>query len=153
MVIQTQPTETPSTEKSLAEVGLPSYLPPEEATPTERAGAIREGLPAESFDWLKDQLKLTAAGLADVVQISRRTASRRKKEGRLKPGESERILRLVRIYQRATEVFGSREEAVGWMKEDNYALGGESPLQFADTEPGARRVRQLLGQIEHGVLS
>lgn len=153
MTIQTQPLESSSAETSSADVRLPSYLPPAEATPADRADAIREGLPAESFDWLKDKLELTGAELADVVQISRRTASRRKKKGHFKPGESERILRLIRIYQRATEVYGSREEATAWLKEENYALGDESPLQFADTEPGARRVRQLLGQIEHGVLS
>jgi uncharacterized protein (DUF2384 family) len=25
------------------------------------------------------------------------------------------------------------------------------PVKFADTEPGARRVERLLGQIEHGI--
>ena len=42
-------------------------------------------------------------------------------------------------------------DARAWMHAPNMALGDEPPLQFADTEPGARRVDQLLGQIEHGV--
>jgi putative toxin-antitoxin system antitoxin component (TIGR02293 family) len=140
---------TETTQKDLS----PSYLPSDEAGPGESARLIREGLPAEAFEWLKDELGLTVGTLGDIVHISRRTASRRKKEGRLKPDESERVLRVIRIYQRAAEVLGSREEAREWLQEQNYALGEETPLQFADTEPGARRVRQLLGQIEHGIVS
>lgn len=134
-------------------VTLPPYLPSSDAPPTESAEAIREGLPAEAFGWLKEALGLTAEALAGVVHISRRTVSRRKKEGRLKPGESERVLRLIRIYQRAAHVLGGRDDARDWLQEENYALGGETPLHFADTEPGARRVEQLLGQIERGVLA
>jgi len=114
---------------------------------------IRDGLPAEAFGWLKDELDLRADQLARVVHISPRTASRRKNEGQLKPDESERVLRLVRLYQRATDVLGGREEARNWLTEPNYALGDDTPLQFADTEPGARRVEQLLGQIEHGIVA
>ena len=132
---------------------LPSYLPEPEAPATQRAEAIRDGLPAEAFDWLKAELGLTAEELAGIVHIPRRTVSRRKKEGRFKPGESERVLRLIRLYKQAVQVLGSRTEACSWMQEDNYALGGEAPLKFADTEPGARQVEQLLGQIEHGVIT
>jgi putative toxin-antitoxin system antitoxin component (TIGR02293 family) len=132
---------------------LPPYLPSDDASPRETIEAIREGLPAEAFDWLKEELHLTAAELAEVVHISPRTISRRKKEGRLQPDESDRILRLVRLLQRATDVFGSPDDAREWMQEPNFALGDDTPLQFADTEPGARRVERLLGQIEHGIIT
>lgn len=132
---------------------LPSFLPEGEASPAEAIETIREGLPVEAFDWLKDELGLTVAELSDVAHISRRTVSRRKQEGRLKTDESERILRLIRLYRRAADVLGGAEEAKDWMREPNFALGEETPLRFADTEPGARRVEQLLGQIEHGVVT
>jgi len=130
---------------------LPSYLPAPEDAPRETIEAIREGLPAEALSWLKDRLDLTADQLAGLVHVSRRTMSRRKNEGRLKPDESERVLRLIRLYRRAAEVLGGPEEATEWLRENNFALGEETPLEFADTEPGARRVEQLLGQIEHGI--
>ena len=132
-------------------IELPSYLPASEDTPRQAVEAIREGLPAEALGWLKQNLDLTAEELAGVIHVSRRTMSRRKKEGRLKPDESERALRLIRLYRRAVEVLGGRTEATGWLREENFALGGETPLEFADTEPGARRVEHLLGQIEHGI--
>jgi len=132
---------------------LPAYLPSGAASPRQTIEAIREGLPAEAFDWLKSELGLTAGELARVVHVSRRTISRRKKDGVLKPDESERVLRLIRLYQRAAEVLGGRDEARAWMQESNFALGDDTPLRFADTEPGARRVEQLLGQIEHGIIT
>jgi putative toxin-antitoxin system antitoxin component (TIGR02293 family) len=143
------PSETAPTDELL----LPSYLPKRDASAMQRAEVIRDGLPAEAFDWLKAELDLTTTDLADVVHIPRRTVSRRKKEGRFKSGESERVLRLIRLYQRAVQVLGGREEARKWMQEDNYALGAETPLDFADTEPGARWVERLLGQIDHGIVT
>ncbi|MCS4122660.1 type II RES/Xre toxin-antitoxin system antitoxin [Salinibacter ruber] len=138
-------------QRSTETISLPSYLPASEEPATETVEAIREGLPAEVLGWLKERLGLTAEELAGVIHISRRTMSRRKKEGRLKPDESERAVRLIRLYRRAAEVLGGPEEATEWLREENFALGGETPLGFADTEPGARRVERLLGQIEHGI--
>lgn len=132
---------------------LPPYLPSDESDPQAVVAAIREGLPSDAFDWLQQELELTVRELADVVHIARRTVSRRKKEGQLKPDESERVLRLIRLYQQAATVLGSPDEARAWMQEPNFALGDATPLHFADTEPGARRVEQLLGQIEHGIVT
>jgi putative toxin-antitoxin system antitoxin component (TIGR02293 family) len=142
---------TTSAQRPTETTDLPSYLPGAEEAPRQTVDAIREGLPVEAFDWLKEKLGLTAEELAAVMHVSRRTMSRRKKEGTLKPGESERALRLIRLYRRAAEVLGGPEEAAGWLREENFSLGGETPLEFADTEPGARRVERLLGQIEHGI--
>lgn len=114
------------------------------ASPRQTIEAIRDGLPAEAFDWLKSELGLTVGELARVVHVSRRTISRRKKEGTLKPDESERVLRLIRLYQRAAEVLGGRDEARAWMQEPNFALGDDTP-HFADIEPGARLYQAPLG--------
>lgn len=136
---------------STESVSLPSYLPASEETLGKSVEVIREGLPAEVLEWLKEKLGLTAEELAEIVHVSRRTMTRRKKEGRLRPDESERALRLIRLFQKAAEVLGGPEEAREWLGEENFSLGGETPLKFSDTEPGARRVERLLGQIEHGI--
>jgi hypothetical protein len=57
------------------ELRLPSYLPKRDASAMQRAEAIREGLPAEAFDWIKAELDLTTTDLADVVHMPRRTVS------------------------------------------------------------------------------
>ena len=57
------------------------------------------------------------------------------------------------LYDRAIEVLGDQERAEAWLKKPNKALGMKTPLQYAETEPGAREVENLLGRLEHGVFS
>jgi putative toxin-antitoxin system antitoxin component (TIGR02293 family) len=140
-----------STRSQADRIDLPSYLPPEGSSPSKTVDAIRDEIPAEALGWLKERLELTAEELSGVLHVSRRTMSQRKKEGRLKPDKSERVLRLIRLYRRAADVLGRPEGATGWLREEHFALGDGTPLEFADTEPGARRVEHLLVQIEHGI--
>jgi putative toxin-antitoxin system antitoxin component (TIGR02293 family) len=91
--------------------------------------------------------------LARVAHIATRTLSRRKKEGHLDTDESERLFRIGALFDRAAEVLGGKEVAREWFKTPLRALGGQSPLEYADTEPGAREVEDLLGRVEHGVFS
>lgn len=137
---------------SRAMLNLPSYIPADESGPQASVSAIREGLPVEAFDWLTAHLDIASASLCGIVHISSETLrQRREQSGRFQPGESERVLRLIRLFRHASDVLGGPDEARAWMKEANYALGDVSPLHFADTEPGARRVDDLLGQIDHGL--
>jgi putative toxin-antitoxin system antitoxin component (TIGR02293 family) len=40
-----------------------------------------------------------------------------------------------------------------WFKMPAKALGGKTPLEYADTEPGTQEVEDLLVRIEYGVFS
>jgi len=114
---------------------------------------VREGLPTGRFDTLRAFLDISAADFSEVVGITSSTLSRRRSRGYFDKDESERLLRLARIALRAVDVMEGTENAKQWLTEPARALGGETPLQFADTEPGAREVERLLGRIEHGVFS
>ena len=57
--------------------------------------------------------------------------------------ESAKLLRFARVVERAEEVFQAAEPALAWLKADNAALGGITPLSLLDT----------LGRIEHGVFA
>ncbi len=57
------------------------------------------------------------------------------------------------VLERAIEVFGDRNRANEWMHEPNPALGNEAPLTSIATEDGCRAVIDILGRIEHGVIS
>ena len=61
--------------------------------------------------------------------------------------------RISNLYDRAIEVLGDQERAEAWLKKPNKALGMKTPLQYADTESGAREVENLLGRLEYGVFS
>jgi putative toxin-antitoxin system antitoxin component (TIGR02293 family) len=116
-------------------------------------GILKQGLPVEAFDRLRDLLDVPEKMLASTVNIAYRTLGRRKKEGRLKTDESERVLRIAKLYEKALDVLEDAELAQQWLKQPAKALGGMPPLQYADTEPGAQEVEDLLCRIEYGVFS
>lgn len=120
-------------------------------------GAIRErvraGLPFAALEAVVTRFEIPQHALLRVLHMPARTFARRKKERRLRPDESDRLLRLARVAARAEEVLGSRENAAGWLREPIIALGGASPLDSMDTDLGALEVEYTLGRIEHGVYS
>jgi putative toxin-antitoxin system antitoxin component (TIGR02293 family) len=71
--------------------------------------------------------------------IPERTLARRRMAGRLAPEESERLLRISSVFEKAVELFDDDvASAVQWLTTPKKALGGEILLRYARTEPGAR---------------
>lgn len=58
---------------------------------------------------------------------------------------------VVDVTARATQVFGTADKAIRWLKCPVRALGGQTPLSLLGTEEGVTRVMDVLGQVEHGV--
>lgn len=99
-------------------------------------------------------MALPMQALADILLIPPRTLQRRKVTGRLEPDESDRLLRLVRVYGKAIELFeGDNRGALEWLHSSITALGGSTPLSMLKTEPGAQEVERLIARLEHGVFS
>ncbi len=115
------------------------------------ASRISKGLPVYALNEVQRRLDLSNRELADLVLISPRTLTRRKKEQCLPPDESERVYRIARLTEIAAEVLKGSDEAMAWMKEPNYALGDQTPLEMARTGPGSALVERVLRQIEHGI--
>lgn len=115
---------------------------------------VLEGLPYKSFVRLMKTMELTNRRLAELVQISERTLVRRRKEGRLKSDESERLLRFSRLFGMAMDLFdGDRAAAQEWLSSPSRALKGMTPLEASKTEVGAREVEDLIVRLEHGVFA
>lgn len=117
-------------------------------------GAIERGFAFSAFERLHQNLAVSIDQVADAVQISKRTLTRRKQEGRFLPEESDRLLRATRIYAKSLELFeGDRDGAIEWLNNVQPALGGAVPLDIARTDIGAREVEALIDRLEHGVFS
>ncbi len=114
---------------------------------------IRAGLPMVEFEALQELLGVGAEELAGHLSISRSTLVRRRRGGRLDMQESDRLLRFARLYGRTLEVLGEAGAARQWLRAPARALGFVTPLEFAETEAGAREVEALLGRIEYGIFS
>ena len=114
---------------------------------------LRSGFHYKTVEAVRETLEIPLAEFGKIINIAPRTLSRRKKEGKLHTDESERLYRVAILLERATEVLESKATAVHWLKSPKKSLGGQTPLDFADTEVGIEEVKELLGRIEHGVFA
>lgn len=126
----------------------------EELGTAELVRRVGDGFPYGVLDHLRESVDLSTSSLAQLLDINARTLNRRKLEGRLNPDESDRVFRLARVYANALGLFGGDlDKARRWLSTPKVALGGETPLDYARVEVGAREVLDLIGRIEHGVPS
>ncbi len=121
--------------------------------PTELIHRIKEGLRFRELIALQADVDMPLDQLAGKLAISRSTLQRRKALGRLSADESDKVIRFSRLLRHATDVFGNIDKARAWLKFPQRGLGGIVPLDYAETEIGAREVEKLLGRIKYGVYS
>lgn len=122
--------------------------------PDDLAQLVRKGLPAGSVSALAERLHVGNSILSRKLGIPQRTLTRRLSNASLlTPAESDRTVRMARVYANAVEMIGDEAKAIEWLNTPNRALGGERPLDQLDTDMGARMVEDILGRIAYGVYS
>ena len=114
---------------------------------------IHAGLSFRAVQNLQKALDVPMEKVANVLGMSRATLHRRKIQGKIDKGESEKLVRYQRLLKKAEGVFGDAKAAREWLTNNQAGLGNAVPLEFAKTEIGAREVENLLGRIEYGVYS
>lgn len=119
------------------------------------ADLVHAGLPVASFDAVASYTHLTRETLAKVCAVPLRTVQRRATSAarRFERDESDRLVRVARLYAFAEDVLGSRAAAETWMRTPNRALDGARPVDDLETEIAAREVEDLLGRIRHGIFA
>lgn len=113
------------------------------------AMAVQRRLPLASLKGL------SSAGLSEqeierfvIPQRTRR--HRAEKNQPLTIEESDRAVRLARIQSLAEGTFADAAKANLWLRKQLTELGGETPLNVAQTEAGARVIETILGKIAWG---
>ena len=115
---------------------------------------VERGLSFKALESFRARSGLMVPVISSVIGIPERTLARRRAAGRLAPDESERLLRISIVFEKAVELFeGDVRRAVAWLVNPKKALGNQSPLEYSRTELGAREVEDLIGRLEHGVFS
>jgi putative toxin-antitoxin system antitoxin component (TIGR02293 family) len=118
------------------------------------AQLVQKGLPAGTVTALAEKLYLGNGVLSRKLGIPQRTLTRRLIQASLlTPAESDRTVRMLRVYANAIEMIGDQDKAMEWLRAPNRTLGGERPLDLLDTDRGARMVEDVLRRIACGVYS
>ena len=122
--------------------------------PLEISQRVAKGLSFAAFERFQRNSGLSLRDLAEAVVIAPSTLHRRRQERRLEPQESDRLLRLSRVFGRALELCeGEVDAARQWLGAPQRALAGQRPLVLAMTDVGAREVEALVDRLEQGVLT
>jgi putative toxin-antitoxin system antitoxin component (TIGR02293 family) len=113
---------------------------------------LKKGLPYSMLVKFHKTSGLPLAEIEAAIGLPRSTRARRKNEGVLKQHESERLLRLSRLYDEALILFhGNAESTRQWFLRPSRPLNGKTPLAFSSTEVGAQEVANVIGRLQHGV--
>jgi putative toxin-antitoxin system antitoxin component (TIGR02293 family) len=111
---------------------------------------VRDGIPVAAVDHFLQTGAISAVELHELV-LPRKTLANRREMGRLNPEQSDRLLRVARLFVEAEEMFGTPAKAHAWLRRANAALEGQRPIDLLDTDEGMRLVSALLGRISHGI--
>lgn len=124
-------------------------------TPLDAHEMLLEGLPGSALTYLVDHLKTLkrSTSLEKAVGMSLRTFQRRKDAPAkpLGPEQSGRTWKFAEILAKATEVFGSQEEAEEWLDRPAVGLNQHCPIDLLATPAGVELVEDFLKRIEYGV--
>ncbi|MBK0002729.1 DUF2384 domain-containing protein [Erwinia sp. S43] len=116
-------------------------------------GEIDKGLEGEVANRIASWAHITQSELRRITGIPSTTFSRNIKK-RFSPDQSERLVRFIRVLDRAVDLFeGDKLAAQKWLNEPSRALGWKAPADLLASESGAWEVMRLITRLEHGVWS
>lgn len=140
---------------AISEVAAMLGLKEKVRTPLDLVTLSEKGLPKRAVSRLVKLLSINPGEIAPLLLVSRKTVERYKGdlEAHLSCSVSERVLRIAIVAERCSEVFGDAKRCNEWLKSENAALGGRTPLGLMRSDFGIDMVLNELGRIEYGIIS
>jgi putative toxin-antitoxin system antitoxin component (TIGR02293 family) len=115
--------------------------------------SIEAGVPVDTMTSFVSASGVELKDIYDVVIPARTLKHRRSRRESLSADESDKLARLVRIFDHAVSVFGDAERARNWLGTSKKRFDQRTPLQMLRTDLGGRMVEEMLGQIDHGMFA
>jgi len=130
-------------------------LPPKPFTATLRLdlSRIESGIPVATMSDFVASSGVPFKDLYDIVIPARTLKHRRARREPLSTDESDKLARVVRIFDRAVAVFGDVDRARAWLDEPKRRFEGRSPMAMLRTDIGGRMVEEFLVQIDEGMFA
>jgi len=115
--------------------------------------AIREGIPYELFNLIKEITPFNEEDWASFLGISTKSLQRNKiKEDFIfKPLQSEKILELAEVTSLGNTVFDSVEQFYLWLNTPSFAVGNLLPKELLKDSYGKEMVVNELNKIDQGI--
>ncbi len=114
---------------------------------------VEEGVELAALNEFIAKSGLSNADIYEVVLPARTLKHRKARNESLSIDESDRLARLVRVFDHAVKVWTTPERARLWLSSPKKRYEGRTPIQMLRTEIGGRMVDNFLGQIDHGMFA
>ena len=113
----------------------------------------RKGLSRAAVDLVAQKIGFSDREMARILNISERTFHRYTPDTQLDTSSTERLLKLMLLYQHGEEVFSNLEDFKPWMRQSMRIFGDKSALDLLDTVTGFEWVNNVLSRMEFGTYS
>jgi putative toxin-antitoxin system antitoxin component (TIGR02293 family) len=115
--------------------------------------AIREGIPYDFFDLIKEKTPFNEEDWASFLGISTKSLQRNKaKEDFIfKPLQSEKIFELAEVTSLGNAVFDTEAQFYLWLNTPSFALGNLQPIELLKDSYGKEMVVNELNKIDQGI--
>ncbi len=143
------PTAQPVVERVFRKLGGRQVLGVEVASEADLARVVSRRIPLKALASIR-RVGFSDREIEQFIIPARTQRHRKTKREPLTVEESDRAVRMTRVQALAEDVFGDAGQANRWLREKLAILDGESPLDVAQTESGARVVEQILAKIDWG---
>ena len=115
--------------------------------------SVEAGVPVETITSFVLASKVELKDVNAVVISARALRYRRSRKQSLSLDESDRLARLVHIFDQAVSVFSDAERARRWLSKPKKRFHERTPLRMLRTDFGGRAVEEMLVQIDEGMFA
>lgn len=115
--------------------------------------AIERGVGVDVFQDFMRFSGLHIEEAAKLFQVTSRTLRRLESGDVLNDHLGERLVELIRLYERGFQVFGSLRSFDLYVRSEIAALGGRRPMDFMSTSMGIHILMDELTRIECGIFA
>ncbi|MGH8384272.1 MAG: antitoxin Xre-like helix-turn-helix domain-containing protein [Pseudomonas sp.] len=114
---------------------------------------VYEGLSFEYLDRIASALQMQRGVVSKAMGMSPATMARRRRAGRFNTVESDRLVALLSVLERAVCLFeGDLSAAKRWMCSPVRGLGSKCPIEMTGTRVETQAVLDFIGQLEKSIL-
>jgi putative toxin-antitoxin system antitoxin component (TIGR02293 family) len=114
---------------------------------------VTTGIPRLSVDILAAVMDVPMTKMADLLNLSYKTLTRKDKKDLLDPVVSSHTYEMSNVIAKGLEVFEDIDKLRRWLQKENRTLQGRKPFDLLNTPTGIKLVNQILGRLEEGIYS
>lgn len=112
--------------------------------------SARKGVRTKVFYDFAEIIEMSEKNLASLINLSARTISNYKEKKKpLEPMYSEHLLKLIALYEKGEEIFGSIDEFNYWLRKPFWG-SNEKPIDWLVTSGGVDLVAEEIDKLAQG---